>query len=196
MINNSGKKLALKMKRFLELVQPLPVKHGYPRGIKSGEAFVSYQEMSTTPTIGIGNRIISETRLYTITVQTKTAEQNLLYTDLIKYGTQETDVMLASTDLRKDPLVQDGWINTIIVRVYNGFSLEQVVFTVEEVRNILQEIADRYLFVTSIYGIDIEDSFIDRMVVSDLEDKDYSYEELVALKKQYLDKLIFTTTEF
>lgn len=192
----SGKQMSIRVKTFLELVQPLPVKYGYPRGVKKGESFVTYRETTSSYRRGVGNQLISETRTYLITVQTKTAEQNLLFSDFIKHGTEKSNVVFMSDDLRKDTMVEDGWINSIIVRVHNGMSLEQQVFDANQVKNILQEIADRYIFVTSIYSSDLSTSFIDHMVVPDLEDRNYSLAEVLALKRQYLDKLLLTTTRF
>jgi hypothetical protein len=191
----SGKGMALKMKQFLELVQPLDVLYGYPRGVKSGEAFITYQDTGTELIRGIGNSIIGEWRTYFITVQTKTAEQNMYYSDFIKYGTQLAEVQFVSDNSRKDVTVEAGWINTIVLRIFNGSARSQLVFTSEEVRRLLQEIADHYLFVTSLYGRTPEESFYDSYAVQ-VEDRYYSLEEVLELKQEYLDKLVLNTTEF
>lgn len=191
----SGKGMALRMKQFLELVQPLDVLYGYPRGIKAGEAFITYQDTGTELIRGIGNSIIGEWRTYFITVQTKTAEQNMYYSDFIKYGTQLAEVQFVSDNSRKDVTVEAGWINTIVLRIFNGSARSQLVFTSEEVRRLLQEIADHYLFVTSLYGRTPEESFYDSYTVR-VEDRYYSLDEVLRLKQQYLDKLILNTTQF
>lgn len=196
MIGLSGKQLALRVKSFLEIVQPLSVKYGYPRGVTRGESFVTYQDMGSELIRGIGNHIIGEWKSYIITVQTKTAEQNLLYSGLIKYGTEGSNFLFLSESLRKDTTVEAGWINTIMLRVFNSVDAEQQVFTADEVRAILQAIADHYIFVTSIYAPTVSASFYDSMVVPELEDKNYSLEEVLSLKQQYMDKLLLTTTEF
>lgn len=192
----SGKGMALKMKQFLELVQPLNVLYGYPRGVKSGESFITYQDTGTEIIRGIGNSIIGEWHTYFVTVQTKTAEQNMYYSDFVKYGTQLAEVQFVSENSRKDVLVEAGWINTIVLRIFNGSAREQKVFTPEEVRKVLQEIADHYLFVTSIYAADPEQSFYDSYTVPELEDRYYSLEEVLELKQEYLDKLVLNTTQF
>lgn len=191
----SGKAMAMQMLQFLELVQPLDVRYGYPRGIKSGEAFITYQDIGSELVKGIGNAIIGEWKSYIVTVQTKTAEQNMYYSDFIKYGTQLAEVVFVSESPRKDVTVQDGWINTIVLRVFNGSSREQQVFTAEEVRKVLQAIADHYLFVTSIYAADPQQSFYDSYTVV-VEERYYSLTEVIALKQQYLDKLVLNTTQF
>lgn len=196
MIGLSGKQLALHVKAFLEIVQPLSVRYGYPRGVKTGEAFVTYQDIGSEMRRGIGNHIIGEWRSYIVTVQTKTAEQNLYYSDMIKYGTEASNFVVLSESMRKDATVDAGWINTIVLRVFNGLELEQVVFTAAEVREVLQAIADHYIFVTSIYAKTVAESFYDTMVVPELEDRPYSLQELLTLKQQYLDKLILNTKLF
>ncbi len=196
MIGLSGKQLALRVKSFLEIVQPLSVKYGYPRGVTKGTSFVTYQDMGSELRTGIGNRIIGEWKSYIVTVQTKTAEQNLLYSGLIKYGTEGSNFMVVSENLRKDTTVEAGWINTIVLRVFNSVDYEQQVFTADEVRAILQSIADHYVFVTSIYAPTVSESFYDSMVVPELEDRNYSLTELLSMKQQYMDKLLLTTTEF
>ena len=119
-----------------------------------------------------------------------------MYSGLIKRGTESSFIAFVSDDLRKDTTAQDGWINTIILSAYNGLEVEQQVFTPDQVRNLLQEIADRYIFVTSMYSETVASSFIDRYIVPQLEDKNYSRAEVLALKQQYLDKLLLATTEF
>ena len=195
-MNLTGKDLSMRVKDFLQIVQPLPVKYGYARGVKRGQSFVTYQDMSSTLRVGIGGTLISERKTFTVTVQTKTAEQNLMYSGLIKRGTESSFIAFVSDDLRKDTTVQDGWINTIILSAYNGLEVEQQVFTPDQVRNLLQEIADRYIFVTSMYSETVASSFIDRYIVPQLEDKNYSRAEVLALKQQYLDKLLLAATEF
>lgn len=185
------------VKRFLETVQPLRPKYGYSRGVKAAEAFVTYQEMgSANVRIGIGNQLVSEKTAFVITVQTKTAKENMLYSELIRLGTQESEIEYVSDSLRPDTLVADSWINTIIVNVYNNIHSRKVVYTADEVRQELQIIADRYIFVTSIYRETLAASFIDTLVVPELEDKLYSYEEFLALKQRYFDKLLWATTEY
>lgn len=190
------KLMTLVMKNFLEMVQPLPVKYGYPRSVKRGPSFVTYQDMGTEMRKSIGSSIISERKTYTITVQTKTAEQNILYSEFIKHGTDGSTIEFLSDDLRRDVTVDDGWINTIILRSYNGFDPEQKIYTAKQVHSLLQQIADSYIFVTSRYATTLEESFIDKLVVPPLEEKLYTYQEMFALKQEYLDRLILTTTEF
>lgn len=189
-----GYGLASEMKNFLELVQPNPVKYGYPRGVKRDKSFVTYQLMNTTPTIAIGNRIISERQTFVVTVQTKTALQNMIYSDLIRRGTDGKNVQFVSDDPRKDTTVEAGWINTIIMSLYTGEGVKT--YTAEEVRAMLQEIADMYIFVTSRYANSISESFIDHYDVPPIEDKEYNESEVIVLKKEYYDKLLLNTTEY
>ena len=191
---NEEIEVASSVKNFLELVQPNPVKYGYPLGVKREKSFVTYQLMNTVPTFGIGNRIISEKQTYIVTVQTKTALQNMIYSDLIRHGTHKKNIQFVSDSLRKDTTVEVGWINTIILSVYVGLDIET--YTAEEVRAMLQEIADMYIFVTNRYAKNISESFIDHYTVPPLEDKDYNKSEVIRLKQEYLDKLILNTTEF
>lgn len=196
MINLTSVQISTRVKTFLELAQPLPVKYGYPRGIKEQDNFISYQDMGTTMRVGIGNNIISERKTYAITVQTRLAEDNILYSELIKRAMEGTIIMYVSDQMRKDVLVKSGWINTILVTVYNGLDLTPKMYTPEQVRNILQDIADRYLFITSIYAQDRAQTFIDNLRVPEFEQQEYTYEEVLALKQEYLDRLLLTTTEY
>ena len=192
----TGVQLSKRVKEFLEMVQPLPVKYGYPRGIKKGDSFISYRDVGSTPTLAVGGGIISERRTYLVTVQTKTAESNLFYSTLIKFATEGSYVTFMSEDLRRDVTVEDGWINSIMLVVYNVIEPTEATYSREEVRMILQDIADNYLFVTSIYRRTLEQSFIDKLVVPQLTQESYTYQELLALKQTYLDKLVLSTTEF
>lgn len=197
LMNLDGKSVALMMKSFLEMVQPLEIVYGYPRGVKKGNAFISYRMMGTSSqNVGIGNHLIAETKTFVVTVQTKTAEQNLLYSGFITHGVEGSPVRFVSEDVRRDVTVEDGWINTIILSVFNGLDVQQKVYPKEEVRNILQEIADKYIFVTSMYATTLRDSFIDRFTVPELEKEVYSYEEVLALKQQYIDRLLLNTTQY
>jgi hypothetical protein len=183
------------MKQFLELVQPLPVRYGYVRGVAEETSYVTYRNMSSTPRIGIGNQLISERATFVVTVQTKTAEQNLIYSAMIKYGTQESDVIFISDDLRRDVTVERGWINTIIVSTYSSIDADKQVYKSAEVQEMLQSIADRYIMITSVYKEPYAESIIDKFKVPDLEDRLYSLAEIIALKQEYIDRYILTITE-
>jgi len=196
MKSSTGIQLSKYVKAFLELAQPLPVKYGYSRGIKKNGGYVTYRDAGSTPTRSIGGRILSENRTYVVTVQTQTAEQNLYYSMMIKYASEGTYAEYKSDDIRKDVTVESGWINTIILNVYNVVEAASNTYTAEEVRFILQDVVDNYLFVTSVYGLTLEDSFIDSMVVPQLPKETYTYDEMIALKQEYLDKLVLLTTEF
>lgn len=196
MTSYTGVQISKRVKEFLELVQPLPVKYGYPRGIKKGDSFITYRAVGSTPNMAVGGRIISERRTYMVTVQTKTAESNLFYSTLIKYATEGSYISFMSEDMRKDVTVEDGWINSIMLVVYNVVEQSETVYSREEVRMLLQDIADNYLFTTSIYRGTLEESFIDSMKVPELEQEEFSYSEVLELKRQYLDKVVLSTTEF
>lgn len=184
------------MKSFLELVQPLPVKYGYVRGVVQGSSLITYRNMSASVRLGIGNQLISERVNFVITVQTKTAEQNLIYSAMIKYGTYESKVMFVSEDFRKDPTVENGWINTIIVSAYNKESVADLRFTADEVVEILQDIANRYVMITSLYREPFVDSFIDKFVVPELEERVYHFAEVLRFKQEYLDRFVLNETEY
>lgn len=184
------------MRRFLELAQPLEVKYGYIRGVAKENSFITFRNVSSSIRRGIGNQYISERITYVITVQTKTAEQNLIYSAMIKYATSETNVIFISEDLRRDTLVENGWINTIIVNVFNSPDIVKLFYTKEEATNLLQDIADRYLMVTSLYKDPFSESVIDKFTVPELEDRTYALWEVQKLKQEYLDRLILTTTEY
>lgn len=196
MINKTGIQMAQNMKQFLQIVQPLPVKYGYSRGIKRSDLVVTYYQTSSIVTRGIGNHILSERETYLITVQAKTAEQCILFSQLIRRGTDGSYFEFVSDNIRKDTTVADGWINSIIVYAYVGLTVEQVAYTAEQVRQELQEIADNYIFVTSRYDETLSASFIDKLVIPPLEERTYSYAEFIALKNKYLDKLLLATMEF
>ena len=70
----TGKALSMRVRDFLQIVQPLKVLYGYPRGVRSGEVFVTYQDIGSEIRRGVGNHLISEWHSYVVTVQTKTAE--------------------------------------------------------------------------------------------------------------------------
>lgn len=184
------------MRRFLELAQPLEVKYGYIRGVAKENSFVTFRNVSSSIRRGIGNQYISERVTYVITVQTKTAEQNLIYSAMIKYATSGTNVIFVSEDLRRDTLVENGWINTIIVNVFNSADIVKLFYTKEETAALLQDIADRYLMVTSLYKDPFSESVIDKFIIPELEDRTYALWEVLKLKQEYLDRLILTTTEY
>lgn len=185
------------VKQFLELVQPLAVRYGYIRGITRDINFITYQDLGIGDIrTGIGNTLISDTTTFVITVQTATAEQNMFFSEMIKLGTQGTEIQLISEGLREDTTVQRGYINTIIVNVFNTLEAHKTVYTASEVRDILQRVADNYIFITSIYRWTLAQSFIDRLVVPELEDKLYSYDEMLAMKQEYLDRLLLTVTKY
>lgn len=196
MINASSISMASEMKRFLEIVQPLKIKYGYARGIKSDESIITYSYSGSTLTKGIGNSIISERATYIVTVQTKTAEQCMIYSELIRRGTNKSIVEFVSDSIRKDTTVKDGWINTIILYLYTGLSVAQKSYNKDEVRQVLQEIADLYIFVTSMYDETLAQSFIDKLIVPELEQEQYTYEEFIQLKQEYVDRLLLTTIEY
>lgn len=191
---NESKDIALSVKTFLQLVQPNPVKYGYAQGVKREKSFVTYQLMNTSLSVAIGNHIFGERQTYIVTVQTKTALQNMIYSDMIRYGTNKNKVEFVSDNLRKDPSVEAGYINSIIVRVYNGLDIQM--YTAQEVRALLQEIADLYIFVTNRYDSTISASFIDHYEVPELEERYYTQSEVLQMKQEYLDRLILNTTEY
>lgn len=189
------------MKMFLEMVQPLPVKYGYIRGVAKDESYITYRNMSSNVRVGIGNTFISERVNYVVTIQTKTAEQNLMYSAMVKYGTYRSKVLYVSEDLRRDTTVKNGWINTIILSAYNKVDLHQepidkLKYTKAEVEQLLQGIADRYVMITSLFRTDIADSLIDKFVIPELEDRIYYYTEVIEMKREYLDRFVLAVTEF
>ena len=184
------------MRSFLELAQPLDVKYGYIRGVAKENSYITFRNVSTNIRRGIGNQYISERVNYVITVQTKTAEQNLIYSAMIKYATSETNVLFVSEDLRRDTLVENGWINTIIVNVFNSADVVRLIYTKEEATELLQAIADRYVMITSLYKDPISESVIDKFTVPELEHSIYSLSEVQQLKQEYLDRLVLTITEY
>lgn len=189
-------KMATSIKQFLEIVQPLPVKYGYSRGIKKEDCYITYNYSGSTLSKGIGNSLIGERQTYIITVQTKTAIQNMIFSQLIRRGTHQSRVEFVSDNIRKDTTVKDGWINTIILYLYTGLEESRIIYTEEEVRKELQSIADLYIFVTSMYDETLAQSFIDSFTIPELEKEFYSYEEFMELKQEYLDRLLYTTTEY
>jgi len=185
------------VKQFLEMVQPLAVKYGYVRGITRETNFITYQDLGIDNIrTGIGNTLISDTTTFVITVQTMTAEQNMFFSEMIKLGTQGTEIQLISEGLREDTTVQSGYINTLIVNVFNTLEAHKTIYTASEVRDILQKVADNYIFITSIYRWTLAQSFIDKLIVPELEDRLYSYEEMLAMKQEYLDRLLLTVTKY
>lgn len=182
---------------FLETVQPLKVEYGYAKGIKKSRGAISYQDMgSTNVRNGIGNQLISERSTFLVTVQTKTAQENMFYTELIKLGTEKSDIEWLSDSMRKDPTMEAGYMNSIILRVYNNLHTTKALYTAEEVRAMMQEIADYYIFATSIYREDASQSFIDKLTIPELGERFYSIEEFLAIKQEYLDKVLYTTTRY
>jgi len=184
------------MRSFLELAQPLDVKYGYIRGVAKENSYITYRNVSSSIRRGIGNQYISERVNYVITVQTKTAEQNLIYSAMIKYATSETNVLFISEDLRRDTLVENGWINTIIVNVFNNEDVVKLIYTKADATALLQAIADRYVMITSLYKDPFSESDIDKFTIPELEDRFYSLSEVQSLKQEYLDRFILTITEY
>lgn len=194
-MNISGKELSTRLKQFLELNQPFPVKYGYSRGVREGKCMVSYQSMGTSLNYGIGNEMISGRKTFLVTVQSEVAEMNMLCSDFIENGIEGKNIRFISDNLRKDVTVKNGWINSIILEVYNGLEGE-VTYTADQVREILQKVADNYIFVTSQFDKTVDTSFIDELVVPELQDRTYSYSEMLQLKQNHLDKLLLASTQF
>lgn len=192
MTSYTGIQLSRRFKEWIELIQPLPVKYGYPRGIKHGDDFITYRDIGSTPDLAVGTGIMSERRTFLVTVQTKTAEDNLLYSSIVKFATRGSYVTLISEDMRKDVTVEDGWINSIMVSVFNAIDpgAVQPDYTAEEVRAILQDVADNYMSSTSTYRQTDGDSALDSFVVPELPKPIYTYDEMLELKQEYLDRLI------
>lgn len=184
-----------RMRNFLNLAQPLEVKYGYSRGVVSKLSHITYRNVSSDIRKGIGNQLISERAMFMITVQTRTVEQNLIYSSMIKYGTAGSVVSFISEDLRKDVTVENGWINTIILSMYNAATDSAGAFTAKEVESILQEIANNYVLVTSLYKDPFDTSIIDKFKVPEIEDRLYTFEELYEMKKVFYDQFILTITE-
>ena len=195
-MSKTAVEMATSVKQFLELVQPLPVKYGYSRGARTGEIVLTYYQVGTTLTKAIGNQIVSERQTYLITVQTKTAEQCLLYSQLIRRGTNKSNFEYISDSIRRDTTVENGWINSIIIYTYTSVDAGQYLFSAEEVREELQAIADNYIFVTNIYNTAVANSFIDKLKIPKLQDRSYTLTEFIELKQKYLDKLLLTTIVF
>lgn len=185
------------IRRTLELSQPLDVLYGYPRGMQQAEAFITYQDIGTVQTVkGIGNQLIGERLAYLIVVQTNTQLQNMFYSELVKMAANGTHMLLLSESLRFDGRAKGCWKNYILVNLYNTLHPNKLIYTAQEARLELQRIADRYIFTTSIYAQSLSDSFLDRLIVPPLEDRLYSYEEVLILKQQHLDKLLLQTTNY
>lgn len=192
MINVAIVDIVRYMRQFLELLQPLPVRFGYVRSIVKDESFVTFHNTNTNPRIGIGNKIVSETTTFVITVQTKTAEQNLIYSSILRYATSGSNITFVMDDFRRDVTVENGWINTIIVTVSNrvGIDWNDLKLPAEDARTMLQEIANRYVLVTSLYKHPFEASIIERFIVPELEKEFYTYPEIMELKKIYDEQLL------
>lgn len=195
-MNKSAVEMATSVKQFLEVVQPLPVKYGYSRGARTSEVVLSYYQAGTTLTKAIGNQIVSERQTYLVTIQTKTAEQCLLYSQLIRRGTNKSNFEYISDSIRRDTTVENGWINSIIIYTYTSVDAGQYLFSAEEVREELQAIADNYIFATSQYNTTVANSFIDKMKIPKLQNRTYTLQEFIELKQKYLDKLLLTTLVF
>lgn len=185
-----------KVKSFLEMAQPLEVKYGYIRGIATENSYVTYRNVTSDIRRGIGNQYISERVSFVVTVQTRTAEQNLIYSTMIKYAAAETAILFVSEDLRKDPLVENGWINTIILNAFISGLLTEGVYTKEEVFELLSRVAERYVMITSLYKDPESESIIDKFVIPTLEDRDYTLSEILQMKAEYLDRFVLTITEY
>lgn len=167
------------VKNFLELVQPLPVKYGYSRGIQEGEGFVSYRDMATQMIVGVGGNKIGERKTFAITVQTKTAEKNLEISSLITNGTIKSDVVFVSDDFRVDTTVEAGWINTIIVWVFTSTKIEPIWVTYSE---LMSRIAINSLIMReNVYGETLSDSII---YSPEFEKRAYHIDEADALLSQ------------
>lgn len=192
----STKQVFEEVKNFLELVQPLKVTYGYPRGVKRGTSFITYQHTSSTPTTGIGNSLIAERLSFLVTIQTKSMEQCLLYKDMVILATDRTPFKVLSQNTREDVTVEAGWICTIILVFYNNLTTPKGLYTREEFREILQQIADRYIYLTTQYKIDGNVLDPNSLVIPDLKKKNYSLYEMLKIKKRLFDKLLLETTEY
>ena len=59
----------------------------------------------------------------------------------------------------------------------------------------LQAIADRYVMITSLYKDPFSESVIDKFTIPELK-TDYPLWEVQQLKREYLDRLVLTITEY
>ncbi len=183
-----------KVKEFLEFAQPLPVLYAHAQNTPKVEEWIVYQSMGAPEiNMGIGNFFISERIMFLITIKTKTALRNMLVTDLIKVSTQGTDLRFISDNPRKG---QQGFLNGVIISVFNSLADTAREYTEQNVREWLQKIADNYIFVTSRYGWTIGKSFIDALTIPKQKKDAYTYNELLKLKQKHLDKLLLNATEY
>lgn len=148
---------------------------------------MTYRDMATQLTVGIGGGKIAERKTYAITVQTKTAEKNLEISRLIIEGTIKSNVIFVSDDFRIDTTVEAGWINTIIVWVFASTKIEPIWVTYSE---LMSRIAiDNLIMRENVYGETLEESVI---YVPEYEVRTYHITEANALiaeaEEEYLPR--------
>lgn len=190
MISSIGIRISKQVKSFLELAQPLPVKYGYQRGVRQGDGFVTYRDIGSTIESAVGGRLISERRSYMITVQTKTAEQNLLYSYMIKLASDGSYVTIVSEDLRKDLTVEDGWINSLVVTVYNATLSDEIVLSAQDAGDLLQEAIRIYMLATKMFASASQAEAASRLAVPELNKQQYTYAEVIKMKHEAIDALV------
>lgn len=183
---NNGRHVLALTKQFLQLATGLKAIYSYPKKSVSPSDYVimTYQAGATqTVSRAINNQLLSQRMLVTVSLQAADAQDVMLYTDMIKQASNETEFSYISDSIRQDPLVKNTHIATITLSFYNAFdtAAPKRIFPEEEVRKLLQIFADRLIFNTSVYGETMEDSRIDRIEIPPLTDS--TLEEILAMQE-------------
>lgn len=194
----STQQLALLVRQFLQLATGLKAKYSYPVTTpQENEVVLTYQFIGGQQiSVGIGNELLAERKLFVATVQAKTAKQVMFYTDMIKMATNRTQFVYISDSTRPDAAVRNRWIGTVTLMVYTPYNFgdaPQTFFTPEEARKLLQAFADRFLFNTTIYRDDLSQATFDRYIVPELNRM--SLEEMFDAQQQIIAKIIAEDTD-
>lgn len=181
---NNDVQISILVRQFLQLATGLDALYSRPKSTPSETVVLTYQlNNGQAGTRAINNELLSERKMFVVTIQGKRAQDVQFYAGMIKQATIETAFLYMSESFGQDPYVMNGHIATIIMSYYNAFdsAAPKKIFSAEETRKLLQAFADRLIFNTSIYRDTLENSFIDRYIVPELTDA--TLEEILTLQE-------------
>lgn len=101
--------------------------YGYPRratppsgGFSQNEIYYSYQYIQKDVTPAVGQRLLSTSELYSVSVQSAYVKSCADIIDKIMRATEGTNVQFVSSSVRKDTLLELGFIGSVMLSLYKG----------------------------------------------------------------------------
>lgn len=182
----------ISMANFLKLWQPLPVRYGYSHLPLATTPVLIFTEISRKQRKGIGNTVISEQVVYEVIIKATNVLRISFYSQILKLALEGTEYVLLSEATSRDPDSQSGWEVHLIIQAYNvRFKIHRL-FTLEEQKEILTKLFNKYMQVINLYAGDPVNESID---LSGLP-SEVNIEELIRIKERLLGELIKKHLDF